>query len=112
MSAADAAHKRPSDLSKRGSAHGMTSRGQAPSNSDTESASFGRAGGRRHRDDEFLKISEVAKRVHVSDRTVRRWIDAGDLVVHRLGSVVRIAEGDLWAFLALHREAYGCQSLS
>jgi hypothetical protein len=35
---------------------------------------------------------------------VRRWIDAGDLVVHRVGAIVRIAEPDLRAFLALHRE--------
>jgi hypothetical protein len=29
---------------------------------------------------------------------------AGDLVVHRVGGVVRVSEGDLRAFLALHRE--------
>jgi excisionase family DNA binding protein len=52
----------------------------------------------------FLTIVEVADRVHVSTRTVRRWTDAGDLVVHRIGSVVRISEGDLRSFLALHRE--------
>jgi excisionase family DNA binding protein len=52
----------------------------------------------------FFTIAEVADRVHVAPRTVRRWIKAGDLVVHRIGGVVRIAEGDLRAFLALHRE--------
>jgi len=50
-------------------------------------------------------ISEVAERLHVATRTVRRWIRADDLTVHRVGGVVRIAEADLRAFLALHREA-------
>jgi excisionase family DNA binding protein len=52
----------------------------------------------------FFTIAEVAERVHVAPRTVRRWIKADDLVVHRIGGVVRIAEGDLRAFLALHRD--------
>jgi excisionase family DNA binding protein len=61
---------------------------------------------RRHRDNEikFFTIAEVAERLHVATRTVRRWIEADDLVVHRVGAVIRIAEGDLRAFLALHRE--------
>jgi excisionase family DNA binding protein len=53
----------------------------------------------------FFTIAEVAERLHVATRTVRRWIKAGDLVVHRAGSVVRIAEPDLRAFLAVRREA-------
>jgi excisionase family DNA binding protein len=52
---------------------------------------------------EFFTIGEVAKMLRVSGRTVRRWIDRGQLVAHRLGGVVRIAENDLRAFLALHR---------
>jgi excisionase family DNA binding protein len=70
------------------------------------SNAFGHARGRRHRDDQiqFLTIAEVAERLHVATRTIRRWIQADDLVVHRVGGVVRIAEGDLRAFLALHRE--------
>ena len=51
----------------------------------------------------FLTIAEVARRLNVSTRTVSRWISGGDLVVHRIGGVVRIAEGDLLAFLAAHR---------
>jgi excisionase family DNA binding protein len=62
--------------------------------------------GRRNRHDQitFFTIAEVAENLRVASRTVRRWIDAGDLVVHRMGGVVRIGEGDLRAFLALHRE--------
>ena len=38
------------------------------------------------------RIPEVAERLHVATRTVRRWIKSGDLVAHRFGGVVRIAE--------------------
>jgi excisionase family DNA binding protein len=84
----------------------MTSRSQLTCDRDTEAAVFDRVRGRRQRDNQirFFAISEVAERLHVSARTVRRWIEAGDLVAHRIGGVVRIAEGDLRAFLALHRE--------
>ena len=61
---------------------------------------------RRHRDKQtnFLTIAEVADRLQVCTRTVRRWIESDALVVHRAGRVVRIAEGDLRVFLALHRD--------
>jgi len=49
-------------------------------------------------------IKAVAEALEVSSRTVRRWIENGDLVVHRVDSVVRVAEDDLRAFLALHRQ--------
>jgi excisionase family DNA binding protein len=52
----------------------------------------------------FYNINTVAEALDVSSRTVRRWIANGDLVVHRVDGVVRIAEGDLRVFLALHRE--------
>lgn len=82
----------------------MNARTQPPSDSDMEVTAFGR--GRRNRDNEirFFTIAEVAERLNVSTRTVRRWIEAGDLVVHRISGVVRIAESDLRAFLAVHRE--------
>ncbi len=84
----------------------MTSRTQPPSDSDTEAAAFGHVRGRRYRDNQikFFTIAEVAERLNVATRTVRRWIKADDLVVHRVGGVVRVGEGDLRAFLALHRE--------
>ena len=63
-------------------------------------------GGRRRGDQiQFFTINEVAERLHVATRTVRRWIEADDLIVHRIGGVVRIAERDLRAFLALHRDS-------
>jgi excisionase family DNA binding protein len=84
----------------------MTPRVQVPSERDSEAAAREHVRGRRHRDDQikFFTIAEVAERLNVATRTVRRWIKAGDLVVYRLGNVVRIAESDLRAFLTFHRE--------
>ena len=63
------------------------------------------ADGRRHHGlPKCYAITSVAEALDVSTRTVRRWIANGDLVVHRVGGVVRIGEADLRAFLALHRE--------
>jgi excisionase family DNA binding protein len=53
----------------------------------------------------FYAIKTVAETLEVSTRTVRRWIARGDLIVHRVNGVIRIAEADLRAFLALHRES-------
>jgi excisionase family DNA binding protein len=75
-------------------------------NRDVELAAHGEARHRPRRDDlNFLKISQVAERLGVATRTVRRWIDAGRLIAHRFGGVVRIAENDLRAFVALHRDS-------
>ena len=60
--------------------------------------------GRVREDMRFFSIAEVAERFNVSTRTVRRWIAAGDLVAHRIGSVVRVAAADLRLFLAAHCE--------
>jgi excisionase family DNA binding protein len=58
---------------------------------------------RRHRI-RFFTVAETAEMLRVCTRTVRRWIAAGKLVAHRFDNAVRIAESDLRAFLALHRE--------
>jgi excisionase family DNA binding protein len=52
----------------------------------------------------FYSISEVAELVGVVTRTVRRWIEDELLVAYRIGRVLRIAEADLQAFLAAHRD--------
>jgi excisionase family DNA binding protein len=85
---------------------GMSSRTRFPDASDTEAAASGDVHQRRHRDDQikFFTISEVAERLGVVTRTISRRIKSGDLVVHRFGGVVRVAESDLRAFLAAHRE--------
>jgi excisionase family DNA binding protein len=52
----------------------------------------------------FYTIAQIAECVDVSARTVRRWIENGNLVAHRIGSLVRIAEADFQTFLATHRD--------
>lgn len=51
----------------------------------------------------FLRICEVADQLAVSSRTVRRWIEDGQLRAHRFGRAVRIAVSDLQFFLDEHR---------
>ena len=51
----------------------------------------------------FYSVDDVAEQLGVSTKTVRRWIAAGDLPVHRLGRQLRISEADLVAFIAQRR---------
>jgi|APSaa5957512535_1039671.scaffolds.fasta_scaffold396958_1 excisionase family DNA binding protein len=51
----------------------------------------------------LLSIAQVAERLGISDKTVRRWIKSGDLIAHRLGAQWRISEADLSLFLQTHR---------
>lgn len=51
----------------------------------------------------FFTIADVAEHLAVASRSVRRWIKSGELVAHRFGGAVRIAESDLRTFLARHR---------
>ena len=48
---------------------------------------------------ELLTIDEVAERLKVSTKTVRRWIERGELRIYRLGGQIRVSEEDLLAFL-------------
>jgi excisionase family DNA binding protein len=43
----------------------------------------------------FLSVAEVAVRLGVSGKTVRRMIERGDLRAHRVGRLVRVAERSL-----------------
>ena len=51
-----------------------------------------------------LTIAQVADKLQLSIKTIRRWIAARDLPAHRLGRQFRISEGDLRGFLAQRRE--------
>jgi excisionase family DNA binding protein len=85
----------------------MRSRTLPPSDGDPEASALGPGRGRRHRGGgppKYYAIKTVAEALDVSRRTVTRWIASGDLVVFRADGVVRIAESDLKAFLAMHRE--------
>jgi len=52
---------------------------------------------------ELLTLEQVAECLQVSVKTVRRWIDAGDLVSHRIGRGLRVSEADLQAFIRARR---------
>lgn len=52
----------------------------------------------------MITIEEAARHIAVSTRTVRRWIQAGDLAAHRFGRQWRIARNDLSSFLNQHRQ--------
>ena len=64
----------------------MTSRTQPITDRNMAAAAFGHVRGRGHSDNQikFFTIAEVAERLHVSGRTIRRWIRANDLVAHRI----------------------------
>jgi excisionase family DNA binding protein len=51
----------------------------------------------------LLAVDDVAEQLAVSTKTVRRWIKRGDLHVHRLGRLHRVAEDDLRLFLGKAR---------
>jgi len=53
----------------------------------------------------FYTVAQVAGMLDVSTRSVRRWIEQNRLIAHHFGAVVRIAETDLKAFIAEHRQA-------
>ncbi len=48
----------------------------------------------------LLTIADVAERLRVNAKTVRRWIATGELPAYKVGRQWRVAEEDLWAFLA------------
>jgi excisionase family DNA binding protein len=52
----------------------------------------------------FYSIGELAERYEVSERTVRRWVIAGDLVAHRFGHQLRVSAADRAAFERLRRD--------
>jgi excisionase family DNA binding protein len=51
----------------------------------------------------FRSVDDIAEQLDVSTKTVRRWIESGQLHGHRFGRRVRIADDDLVAFVALRR---------
>jgi excisionase family DNA binding protein len=65
---------------------------------------IGMGAGERRLASRFLTIRDIAGRLNVSTRTVRRWIKSGALVSHHFGGVVRVSEADFMAFLAVKRD--------
>ena len=51
----------------------------------------------------LLTIKDVAAHLSVSEKTIRRWIGDGSLVIHRLGRQIRVTEDDLGTFIKVRR---------
>jgi len=52
----------------------------------------------------FHTIAQTADQLQVSQRTIRRWIDCGELIAHRFGRQFRISQADLDTFTRLRRQ--------
>jgi excisionase family DNA binding protein len=53
----------------------------------------------------LLSVGAVADRLDLSQKTIRRWIERGELPAHHLGRAIRISEEDL--ALYLHKQRKG-----
>lgn len=53
----------------------------------------------------LLTLDQTAEHLRVSTKSVRRWIEAGDLIAHRFGRQLRISDADLQTFIRIRREA-------
>lgn len=56
-------------------------------------------------DQRFYTMKDLAKLFTVNVRTVRRWIDGGELVAHRFGRQLRIEKNDLDSYIKLRRQS-------
>lgn len=55
----------------------------------------------------FFSVRQLADRLSLSTKTIRRLIDSGELPVHRIGGQLRIAENDAARFVAKRRQVGG-----
>lgn len=53
----------------------------------------------------MLTVMQVANRLGISERLVRRWIADGELTAYRAGRVIRVRESDADAMLVLYSPA-------
>lgn len=58
--------------------------------------------GGTYMEERIYLVAEVADKLHVNAKTVRTWIQRGDLVAIRIGREWRIREQDLQAFISAH----------
>jgi excisionase family DNA binding protein len=77
----------------------------APDFSKPEHAQEGCAGNERapaspDPGERFLGVAEVALKLDVSEKTVRRKIASGDLPAHRVGKLIRVSERAVAVYLA------------
>ena len=53
----------------------------------------------------FYSIPVLAKEDHVSEKSVRRWINNGDLIAHLFGNLLRVSASDKSLFERTRRGA-------
>ena len=51
----------------------------------------------------LFTLEQTARHLQASTKTIRRWIDAGELVAHKIGGQWRISEPDLQTFIKTRR---------
>jgi excisionase family DNA binding protein len=54
--------------------------------------------------DDFYSVDFVARKLGVAPKSIRRWIEVGDLRCHKFHGVLRISGEDLKAFIGTHRK--------
>ncbi len=53
-------------------------------------------------DDELLTLQDVARQLSVNEKTIRRWIQSGELPAIEIARKYRIRRSDLQIFLDKH----------
>ena len=69
-----------------------------PVMAEPRSNSFGNLG-------RLFTIPQTADYLQVCEKTIRRWIEGGELIAHRIGRQWRISEADLKTFVAMRRQS-------
>jgi excisionase family DNA binding protein len=54
--------------------------------------------------DTFYSVNFVARKLDVSEKTIRRWIERGELRFHKFHGVLRISGEDLRLFISSSRQ--------
>lgn len=54
--------------------------------------------------DELLTIPDVARILRMSEKTIRRYIQSGELIAYEIGGKYRISRANLDDFLKRHRK--------
>lgn len=53
---------------------------------------------------DLYTLTQIASKARVSDKTIRRLVDRGEIKIHRIGTQIRVSEDDWRAYLARSRQ--------
>jgi excisionase family DNA binding protein len=51
------------------------------------------------KEEEYISTAEAAKIANVSEKTIRNWLEAGDITRYKSANRVRVNKGELIAFI-------------